>query len=133
MLPFIIGFEKSFSELDLISELDNLTIILRILCLIFVASFFVFIMFSGEFEFHERLGGTEYEPEDLNRFKQNLKKSLSVYSIALLIWVIAILIIIFNFGNTESIWKMIYLLIFPIVFIGLMIYVFNRIKIAQSP
>jgi len=97
MLPFIIGFEKYFSELESISELNNLIIILRILCLTFVASFFVFIMFSGEFGFHEELDGREYEPEDLSRFKRNLKKSLTIYSIALLIWIISILIIIFEF------------------------------------
>ena len=132
MLPFIIGFEKYFSELESISELNNLIIILRILCLTFVASFFVFIMFSGEFGFHEELDGREYEPEDLSRFKRNLKKSLTIYSIALLIWIISILIIIFEFGKTESIWKMIYLLTFPMIFIGLMIYIFNGIKTAYN-
>ena len=132
MLPFIIGFEKSFSELESISELNNWVIILRILCLTFVASFFVFIMFSGEFDFHERLGGREYELEDLNRFKRNLKKSLVIYSIALLTWVISIVRIILVFGKTESIWKMIYLLTFPMVFIGLMIYIFNGIKTAYN-
>ncbi|MGS2727949.1 hypothetical protein ACU8DI_15190 [Psychroserpens sp. BH13MA-6] len=132
MLPFIIGFEKSFSELESISELNNWIIILRILCLTFVASFFVFIMYSGEFEFHEKLGRREYEPEDLSRFKRNLKKSLTIYSIALLIWVISVIIIILEFGKTESIWKMIYLLTFPIVFIGLMIYIFKVIKTAYN-
>ncbi|SNR79593.1 hypothetical protein SAMN04488009_0101 [Maribacter sedimenticola] len=132
ILPFIIGFEKSFSELEVISDLNNWTIILRLLCLVFIASFFVFAMFSGEFGFHESLGSREYENEDLNRFKKNLKKSLSAYSIALLIWIIAISLVIFEYGKRENIWQLSYLLVLPIVFIGLMVYIYYGIKTAYN-
>jgi hypothetical protein len=128
MLPFIILFKKSFNEIEKISKLNNLTIILIILCLIFIVSFFIFLFFGKEFEFNERLGGREYEPEDLNRFKRNLKKALIVYSISLLIWIIAFLIVIFEFGKVVNIWKVIYLLTFPMIFIVIMIYFYNRLK-----
>ena len=127
-LPFIIGFEKLFSELELMSELKNWFIFLRILCLTFVASFFVFLTSSFEFGFDKNLIQGEYESEDLNRFKRILKKSLITYSIALSIWVIGFLTIIFVLGHTISIWKMIYLMVFPMIFIGLMIDDFNDIK-----
>ena len=133
LAPFVIAFGKFFTEFNSTIEFSNLTtVILNILCLTFCVSFMIFIIISGEFEFHEMTGCTEYEPEDLDKFKRNLKKTLTVYSIALLIWVVAFLSIILEYGKTGSIWKMIYLLTFPLVFIGLMIYIFNRIKTAYN-
>lgn len=110
------------------SELNNWIIFLRILCLTFVTSFFVFLTSSFEFGFNENLIQGEYESEDLNRFKRILKKSLITYSIALSIWVIGFLTIIFVLGHTTSIWKMVYLMVFPMIFIGLIIDNFNKIK-----
>ena len=113
---------------NLMSEMNNWIIFLRILCLTFVASFFVFLTSSFEFGFNENLMQGQYEYEDLNRFKRILKKSLVTYSIALSIWVIGFLTIIFVLGHTISIWKMVYLMVFPMIFIGLIIDDFNKIK-----
>jgi hypothetical protein len=88
----------------------------------------MFLINCFEFEFHQSLESTEYEPEDLKRFKQNLKKYLIVYTITLFIWTIGILATIIVFEHTTSLWKMIYLLTLPMLFNGFLIYEFNTIK-----
>jgi ABC-type multidrug transport system permease subunit len=128
MLPLIIVFEKSFSELKSMPELGNWIILFIILCLVFAVSFFMFLINCFEFEFHQSLESTEYEPEDLKRFKQNLKKYLIVYTITLFIWTIGILATIIVFEHTTSLWKMICLLTLPMLFNGFLIYEFNTIK-----
>ena len=103
LAPFVIAFGKFFTELNSTIEFSNLTtVILNILCLTFCVSFMIFIIISGEFEFHEMTGCTEYEPEDLDKFKRNLKKTLTVYSIALLIF--GSCFSVNNFGIWEN-WK----------------------------
>ena len=132
MLPFLIGFKIAFSELESISGLNSLMVILKIVCLVFVISFFAYIMYCNEFGFHESFGSREYEPEDLSRFKRHMTRALYIYAAALLIWLIAVLMVIFEYRNSENLWLLSYLLIFPIAFIVPMIYSFNKIKSVED-
>lgn len=133
LLLFIIELNNSFRVVNRITSSNYLIMTeLKLLFLIFIISFFFFIVFSDAFGFHFSTDCTEYENEDLVRFKKNLRKSLIVYFISLLIWIITILTIIIQNQKTENLWELIYLLVFPLVVFGIIVYVFNRIKIAYN-
>ena len=137
LLAFIIKLDNSFGVVNQITKSNYFVITgLKLLFLIFIISFFFFIVFSDAFGFHLSTENSENEledePEDLVRYKKNLRKSFAVYFISLLFWITTILTIIIRNGKTENLWKLIYLLVFPLVIFGIIVYIFNRIKTAYN-
>ena len=69
LLPFIIKLDDSFGVISHITSSNYFVMTgLKLLFLIFIISFFFFMVFSDAFGFHFATGDNEYEHEDLVRF-----------------------------------------------------------------
>ncbi|TCI92792.1 hypothetical protein [Tenacibaculum sp. M341] len=129
LLAFGESFEyiKSIAELNLIFKIGQI-----ILILVFGFSFVFYAIYVSGLEHNVELDFREYEPEDVERLKRNLKKMLTIFSVSSVLWIIGNLIIGIEYGNAENLKYFIAITSLPIIINGIMIYIKNEIKTAYN-
>ncbi|AIN49907.1 putative membrane protein [Dokdonia sp. MED134] len=127
----LLAFGKSFEYVKSIAELNPILKIGQIiLILAFGFSFVFYAIYVSGLEHNAELEFREYEPEDVERLKRNLRKMLNIFLVSSVLWIIGNLIIGIEYGNAENLKYFIAIILFPIIINGIMIYIKNRIKTA---
>jgi len=129
----LLAFGKSFEYVKSIAELNPIFKIGQIiLILAFGFSFVFYAIYLSGLKHNVELEFREYESEDVERLNRNLKKTLTIFSVSSVLWIIGNLIIGIEYGNAENIKYFIAIISLPIIVNGIMIYIKNVIKTAYN-
>ncbi|WP_452231306.1 hypothetical protein, partial [Lacinutrix sp. MEBiC02595] len=119
-------FGKALEYIKSISELNPIFLIGQILLIIiFGFSFLFYSIYADGLEYNEKLEFREYETEDVERLKRNLKKMLGIFSMSSILWIIGNVIIGIEYGNSENLKYLIGIIVIPLIINGIMIYIYN--------